>query len=84
MTWGSWLKPRDAAGRESRTLAFVGISWLALLVRFSCGGLRVSWGPFSFEVASTPMVDFGAAVAAVLAIWLGREWIRSTKGKTDA
>ena len=84
MTWGSWLKPRDASGRESRTLAFVGISWLALLVRFAAGGLSVAWGPVRFEVAPTMMVDFGAAVAAVLAIWLGREWIRSTKGKTDA
>jgi lysozyme len=28
MSWGSWLKPRDAKGRESRTLAFVGMSWL--------------------------------------------------------
>ena len=79
-TWGSLLRPRDAGGRESRTLAFVGISWLALLVRFVAGGLSVAWGPVRFEVAPTMMVDFGAAVAAVLAIWLGREWIRVKDG----
>lgn len=80
MTWGSWLRPKDSQDRESRTLAFVGITWLALLVRFSLGGLSFSINTpiaiINFAIPSTPMTDFGASVTAVLAIWLGREWIR--------
>jgi hypothetical protein len=84
MTWGSFFKPRDVSGRESRTLFFVGVSILIMWGRFMLGGLSVSWGPINFEVASTPMVDFGAALAMVIAVWVGREWVRTTKGKTDA
>lgn len=79
MTWGSWLKPRDASGRESRTLAFVGITWLIMVVRFAAGGLIFEWGPIKFHVETALMLDFGGAVAAVLAIWVGREWVRKEK-----
>lgn len=76
MTWGSWLKPKDAQGRESRTLAFVGLSWLIMSLRFALGGLGAAVGDFRWEIGATPMVDYGAAVAAVLAVWVGREWVR--------
>lgn len=82
-TWGSWIRPRDASGRESRTLAFVGMTWLLLVARFAFGGLTVAWGPVRFEIAQTPMVDFGAAVASVLTIWVGREWVRKKGEKPD-
>lgn len=75
MSWGSWLKPRDARGRESRTLAIVGMTWLLMTIRFALGGLGASVGDLRFEIGATPMVDYGAAVAAILAAWLGREWI---------
>lgn len=86
MTWGSWLKPRDASGRESRTLAMVGITVLLMWGRFVLGGLAVSFGPIRYEIAPTSMTDFGVAVAAAVTVWVGREWVRSktTKGKTDA
>lgn len=84
MSWGSWLRPRDARGRESRTLAFVGITWLIMTARFVLGGLGASLGDFKFEIGATAMIDYGAAVAAVLAVWLGREWINGKKGDGDA
>lgn len=85
MSWGSWLKPKDARGRESRTLFFVSVAFAFLSIRFVLGGLQASLGDFRFEVVSTPMLDYGAAVAAVLAVWLGREFIdrKSPGGKTD-
>lgn len=83
--WGTWLKPKDAKGRESRTLAFVGITWLLMSARFVLGGLGADFGGFRFEVGVTAMIDYGAAVAAVLAVWLGREWVTNTTGgKRDA
>lgn len=81
MSWGSWLKPRDARGRESRTLAFVGITWALMTARFVAGGFAVAVGDFRWEIAATAMVDYGAAVAAVLAVWLGREWINKRSEK---
>jgi hypothetical protein len=80
MSWGSWLKPRDAKGRESRTLAFVGMTWLLMTVRFALGGLGASLGVFRFEIGSTAMIDYGAAVAAILMVWLGREWVNKRGG----
>lgn len=84
--WGSVLRPKDARGRESRTLAFVGLSWLLLTLRFALGGLALDFGAWRFEVAAAALVDYGAAVAAVLAIWLGREWFsvgKSPGGSAD-
>ena len=77
--WGGLLRPRDSAGRESRTLAIVGLSWLLMSMRFALGGLEASLGDFRFEIGVTPMVDYGAAVAAVLAVWVGREWVRNER-----
>jgi hypothetical protein len=69
----------DSRGRESKTLTMVTVSWLALLIKFSLAGLDV---PFvgAFPVMSAN--EFGLATAAVLAIWLGREW--KEKGKANA
>ena len=80
MSWGSWLKPRDAKGRESRTLFFVSTAFAFLSIRFVLGGLGASLGYFRIEIAPTPMLDYGAAVAAILTIWLGREWINKRGG----
>lgn len=82
MTWGSWLKPRDTKGRESRTLAFVGLTWLLMTLRFALGGMSFDAFGVTVQIAQTAMIDYGTAVAAVLAIWLGREWM-SKREKTD-
>jgi len=61
----------DSRGKESKTLFFVTVSWLALLAKFLLGGF------FSFPVISS--AAFSAGVTAILAIWLGREWMEKNK-----
>jgi len=80
MSWGGWLCPRDAKGRESRTLFFVSVGFAVVTIRFALGGLGASLGGFRFEVVPTPMIDYGAAVAAILMVWLGRERINKRGG----
>jgi hypothetical protein len=73
--WGhSFFKPLDSKGRESRTLFFVGLTWFLMAGRFLLGGLEVSYYFVKFSVQSTSLTDFGVAVAALLAVWVGREW----------
>lgn len=83
MSWGAWLRPRDARGRESRTLAIVGLSWLAMTARFALGGLSADFGDVRWEVGVTAMTDYGVATTAILAAWLGREWIDLKREKPD-
>ena len=80
MSWRGWLCPRDAKGRESRTLFFVSVGFAVVTIRFALGGLGASLGGFRFEVVPTPMIDYGAAVAAILMVWLGRERINKRGG----
>lgn len=49
-------------GRESTTLNFVAASWLAMTVMFMWKG------------TAADITSYGLAVAAILAVWLGREW----------
>jgi len=51
-----------ARGRESITLNFVAASWLAMTVMFMWKG------------GAADITNYGLAVAALLAVWLGREW----------
>ena len=74
--WGGLFHPHDTQGRESRTLFFVGVTVLLLWVAI---GL-VCW---KFAVATVEVVPFATAVATlcgalatVIGIWLGREWIK--------
>lgn len=71
--WGSLLRPRDAQGRESRTLAFIGIGWTLVTAKFALD----SFGPLLGYLPTHPMgaTEYAAVVAALLAVWLGREWI---------
>ena len=75
MPWGSFFHPRDAKGRESRTLWFVTVTWLIMTARFIAGGIQVELGPLSWTVEPSLVLDYGGAVAAVLAVWIGREWV---------
>lgn len=81
LPWGNFLRPRDARGRESRTLFFVAVSWLTMTLRFVAGGLAFEYGPIHWNIAPALVTDYGVAVAAVIAVWVGREWVRS---KPDA
>jgi urea transporter len=61
---------KDSRGRESKTLTFVAVTWVVMVFKFAIAGLEYN------GVTAPPMdvQSFGIAVAAVLAIWLGREW----------
>jgi len=52
-----------------------------MTVRFIIGGLSFEYGPIHWEIAPALVTDYGVAVAAVIAIWVGREWVR---GQADA
>lgn len=61
---------KDSRGKESKTLMFVSVTWAVMVFKFAIAGLE-------FKGITAPEMDiqsFGIAVAAVLAIWLGREW----------
>jgi len=65
---------RDSRGRESHTLLFVALAALVLIYKFAVAGLML-WG-LTFPAMSA--TEFGIAFAAVLAVWLGREWTDKT------
>lgn len=58
---------KDTSDRESTTLMFVTIAFITLNFGYLWNLLH--------GVAAT-MTEYGMAVAAVLAPWLGREWIK--------
>lgn len=74
--WGGFFHPRDTQGRESRTLWFVTISWVLLTARFGFGGMELDIGPIHWAIATESALDYGAAVAALITVWVGREWVR--------
>ena len=63
-------------GKQSTTLLFVSLSWLALFLKFLAAGIK--FGEFGVMPAMTA-TEFGTSVALVLAIWLSREWVDKTK-----
>jgi hypothetical protein len=62
------------AFRESTTLKLVVPAWAILLLKFMFAGVDFKYGEFAIEFAPMGAVAFGTALAAILAIWLGREW----------
>lgn len=74
LPWGNFLRPKDSLGLESRTLFFVAVSWLVMTLRFVAGGLVFEFGPIHWDIAPALVTDYGVAVAAVIAVWVGREF----------
>lgn len=68
----TWMRI-DSSGRESRTLFFVTASWLVVWVKFLLAGVDL---PFVGKVPPMTATEFGSAVAFILAIWLGREYVK--------
>lgn len=66
---------KDSKGRESRTLAFVTATWLIMTLRFVAGGIEFTLGPVHWTVVPSMVLDYGGAVAAILAVWVGRAWV---------
>ena len=83
MPWGSFFRPRDSKGRESRTLTFVSIAFFLLSIRFFFSGMQLDFGWWHWEFSTAGLVDYGAAIAAVLSIWLGREWIQERASRKE-
>ena len=75
MPWGSFFHPRDGHGRESRTLWFVALTWMVMTLRFLMGGVDLTAGWLHWAITPSPILDYGAAVSAILAVWVGREWV---------
>mgnify|MGYP001766201495 CR=1 FL=1 len=84
MPWGRFFHPHDACGRESRTLFFVTLTWLIMTARFVAGGIQFAIGPFHWEIQPAMVLDYGGAVAAILAVWVGREWISKQPRQENA
>lgn len=58
----------------------VGFAFCLMSARFALGGFSVSFGFLSFSVGSVSMLEYGSAVAAILSVWLGREWVEKNAG----
>lgn len=65
----NWLP--SVRGKQSTTLLFVSLSWLAVFAKFVVAGVNL--GPLGVMPPMTAL-EFGGAVAFILAIWLNREW----------
>lgn len=68
---------KDSRGRESHTLLFVSLAVLVLIYKFGVAGLTV----FGLTFPAMSAGEFGIAFAAVMAVWLGREWTDKTGAK---
>ena len=83
MPWGSFFHPRDSKGRESRTLWFVAVTWLIMTARFIAGGIEFSIGPVHWAIQPSMVLDYGGAVAAILAVWVARDWSVKRAGTSN-
>lgn len=63
----------DSQGRESRTFVIVSLSWIAVWLKFICAGLTL---PVFGAVPPMSATEFGTAVGLILAVWIGREWVK--------
>lgn len=80
LPWGQFFRPLDSRGRESRTLWFVTVTWLVMTARFVAGGIEFTVGPVHWVIAPSLVLDYGGAVAAIIAVWVGREWVSRRTG----
>jgi hypothetical protein len=70
-----WFR-NDSSGRESRTFVIVSFSWLAVWVKFIGAGLTL---PVLGTIPPMTATEFGVSIAAIMSIWLGREFIKKDK-----
>ena len=60
--------------KQSTTLFFVSVSWAVLVAKFAISGIQVTYQGQTFSAQPMSAGEFGAAVLAILAIWLQREY----------
>lgn len=63
----------DSSGRPSRTLTMVTAAVAILIVKFALAGLSL---PLIGDVPAMGAAAFGGAFAAILAPWIGREYVK--------
>ena len=61
---------KDSRGRPSPTLFFVATAFVAVTVKFVIGGF--------FGLPVVGLSEYGAAFAAIVVPYIGREWIDKT------
>lgn len=66
----------DSRGRESRTLFFVTVTWVVVLVKFFLADVDV-W--LLGEMPAMSGHELASSTIAILGIWLGREWTEKRK-----
>jgi dolichol kinase len=74
--WGTLFQPHDSQGRESRTLFFVAITILFLWTALGLVLWKFIVAPIEVVPFATAIATLCGALASVIGIWLGREWIR--------
>jgi len=68
----------DSKGKESTTLTFVSIAFIAVFVKFLIGGMTLP------VIGLMPIIgagEFGLAITGILAVWLNREWREAKHGQ---
>ena len=60
------------AWRESTTFKLVLMSWLSVFVKYVLAEINLPYNLGTVPAMSAG--EFAAATAAILAVWLGREW----------
>ena len=68
------MRQKDSRGRESTTLGFVVVAFWLVTLKYAFSGIAYADGKLSVSLSFAGAGEYGAAVALILAIWLGREW----------
>ena len=80
-TW-RFFRPVDSRGRESRTLFFVAASWGMVTLKFAVDAFGHLFG--SAPVFPMSATEYAAVSAALIGVWLGREWVDAKRNGGSA
>lgn len=69
---------KDSRGAKSSTLGLVTVSWGAVTAKFVTAGVSL---PYVGIMPPMTAGEFGAAVAMILGIWLGREYTEKVSAR---
>jgi len=83
MPWAV-LSSQRFKGKGKQNLWFVAVTWLIMTARFIAGGIEFSIGPVHWAIQPSMVLDYGGAVAAILAVWVARDWSVKRGEASDA
>lgn len=69
------IKMVDSSDRESVTLTFVTVAFIIVTFKFLLSGLDLTGYGFG-KVTEISIIEYAGAFTAILAVWLGREWVK--------